>query len=123
MDGPNSVSPRDLFDWLDSASAPLIFDVRRTAAFDADSRMLASAQRGAPDHVAEWGRQIPAGQPVVVYCVYGHEVSQGVATALRESGIDARYLGGGITGWAELGLPFREKTKSERLSTGGDRIP
>jgi thiosulfate sulfurtransferase len=123
MDGPNSISPRDLFDLLDSASAPLIFDVRRMAAFDADSRMLASAQRGAPNHVAEWGRQIPAGQPVVVYCVYGHEVSQGVATALQQSGIDARYLASGISGWAELGLPFREKTKSERLPAGGDRAP
>jgi len=123
MDGPNSIFPRDLFDLLDSASVPLIFDVRRAASFDADSRMLASAQRGAPDHVAEWGRQIPAGQPVVVYCVYGHEVSQGIATALRESGIDARYLAGGITSWAELGLPLREKTKSERLPMGGDRIP
>ena len=123
MDGPNSISPRDLFDLLDSASAPLIFDVRRTAAFNGDSRMLASAQHGAPDHVAEWGQQIPAGQPVVVYCVYGHEVSQGIATALRESGIDARYLAGGITGWAELGLPLREKTKSERLPMGGDRAP
>ena len=123
MDGPNSISPRDLFDLLDNASAPLIFDVRRTAAFNGDSRMLASAQHGAPDQVAEWGRQIPAGQPVVVYCVYGHEVSQGVATALRESGIDAQYLAGGISGWAELGLPFREKTKSERLPSGGDRAP
>ena len=123
MDGPNSVSPRDLFDLLYSASAPLIFDVRRTAAFNADSRMLVLAQRGAPDHVDEWGRQIPAGRPVVVYCVYGHEVSQGVARALRESGIDARYLAGGITGWAELGLPLREKIKSERLPAGGDRTP
>jgi thiosulfate sulfurtransferase len=123
MDGPNSVSPRDLFDLLNSASAPLIFDVRRTVAFNADSRMLASAQRGTPDHVAEWGQQIPAGQPVVVYCVYGHEVSQGVATALREFGIDARYLASGITGWAELGLPLQEKTKSGRLPTGGDRTP
>jgi rhodanese-related sulfurtransferase len=123
MDGPNSISPRDLFDLLDSASAPLIFDVRRAAAFDADSRMYVSAQSGAPDHVAEWGRQIPAGQPVVVYCVYGHEVSQGVAAALREAGIEARYLAGGITGWTELGLPLREKTKSERLPAGGDRAP
>ena len=123
MDGSNSISPRDLFNLLDSASAPLIFDVRRAAAFDADSRMLVSAQRGAPDHVGEWVQQIPAGQPVVVYCVYGHEVSQGIATALRESGIDARYLAGGITGWAELGLPLREKTKSKRLPVGGDRAP
>ena len=120
MGGSNSISPRGLFDLLDSAAAPLIFDVRRAAAFDAADEMLASAQRGTPDHVAEWGRQIPASQPVVVYCVYGHEVSQGVATALRKSGIDARYLAGGIASWAALGLPLRKKTKSEPPSVQGD---
>ena len=109
MDSPKSIYPRDLFDLLDSAAPPLIFDVRRAAAFDADSQMLVSAQRGLPDGVAEWGRQIPAGQPVVVYCVYGHEVSQGVAAALCDAGISARYLAGGITGWAELSLPLRKK--------------
>ena len=121
MDGPNSISARELFDLLDSVSAPLIFDVRRAAAFDADNRMLVSAQRGAPDDVAEWGREIPAGQPVVVYCVYGHEVSQGVAATLRESGIEARYLAGGITGWADLGLPLSNKTRSEPRPAQGDR--
>jgi rhodanese-related sulfurtransferase len=123
MDGPASISPRDLFDQLGSTLPPLVFDVRRTAAFDADSRVLVTAQRGTPDNVAEWGHQIPAGQPVVVYCVYGHEVSQGVAAALREAGIEARYLEGGITGWAELRLPLRAKAKSEQSPAQGDRAP
>ena len=123
MDGADPISPRDLFDLLDSAASPLIFDVRRTAAFDADSRMLSSAQRGAPDNVAEWGRQIPAGRRVVVYCVYGHEVSQAVAAALRGAGIEARYLEGGMTGWAELALPLRRKAKSEQSPAQGDRTP
>ena len=112
MDSPASISPRDLFDQLGSTLPPLVYDVRRSAAFDADSRMLATAQRGIPDAVAEWARQIPAGQPVVVYCVHGPEVSQGVAAALRDTGIKARYLTGGIAGWAELGLPLRAKTES-----------
>ena len=120
MDSPALLSPRNLFDQLGSTLPPLVFDARRTAAFDADSRMLVTAQRGTPDHVAEWGQQIPAGQPVVVYCVYGHEVSQSVAAALRETGIEARYLSGGITGWAELGLPLRQKAQPEPpLARGG----
>ena len=41
----DAISPRHLSDLLDSASAPLVFDLRRTAAFDADSRMLVPAQR------------------------------------------------------------------------------
>ena len=123
MDDADSISPADLLDLLHSASAPPIFDVRRTPAFDADSRMLASAQRGAPDDVAGWGRLIPAGQSVVVYCVYGHEVSQGVAAALREARVNARYLEGGITRWAELSLPLFEKATSETSPAPRDRAP
>jgi hypothetical protein len=43
MDGPNSLSPRDLFARLGPALSPLVFDVRRMAAFDADTRMTPSA--------------------------------------------------------------------------------
>ena len=121
MDSLASISPCDLFDQLGSTLPPLVFDVRRTAAFDADSRMLVTARRGAPDNVAEWGQQIGAGQPVVVYCVYGHEVSQDLAAALRDAGIEARYLTGGITGWAELGLPVQPKVEPVPPATGGGR--
>jgi len=44
---------------------------------------------------------------VVVYCVHGHEVSQGVTRALRTAGVDAAYLEGGIAGWTEKRLPTR----------------
>jgi hypothetical protein len=44
---------------------------------------------------------------VVVYCVHGHEVSQGVTSALRTAGVDAAYLEGGIAGWTEKRLPTR----------------
>ena len=120
MDSPASISPRDLFNQLGSTLPPLVFDVRRTAAFDADSRMLIPAQRGIPDKFAEWGQQIPAGQAVVVYCVHGHEVSQGVAATLRQAGCHARHLEGGITGWAELGLPLRNK--AEPRPAPGERV-
>jgi rhodanese-related sulfurtransferase len=116
MDGPNSLPPHDLFTALGTAAAPLVFDVRRPAAFEADQRMLVAAQRRAPDRVTEWLRQIPASRQVIVYCVHGHEVSQEVAAALRQAGIDAWYLAGGIAGWAELGLPLRDGTPAQ-----GDR--
>jgi rhodanese-related sulfurtransferase len=113
MDGSVSISPRDLFSSLCTGSAPLVFDVRRKAAFEADDRILVSARRRSPDEVREWHPKIPADRQVVVYCVHGHEVSQGVAEALREAGIRARYLSSGITGWAELGLPLRKKATNE----------
>jgi rhodanese-related sulfurtransferase len=92
------------------ASAPLILDVRRTPAFDTDERLIVGACRRDPEGVAKWQREMPRDHSVIVYCVRGHEVSQNVAAALRACDIDARYLEGGITGWAELGQPRRRKT-------------
>ncbi len=54
-------------------------------------------------------RSLTSDRPVVAYCVHGHEVSQGVAASLRQAGIRAAYLEGGIAGWKEAGLPTRKK--------------
>jgi rhodanese-related sulfurtransferase len=109
MDEKLSISPLELYAAIGTAAAPTIIDARRDAAFAADGRMLVSAVRQSAPDVGRRGRHIPAGRPVVVYCVQGHEVSQQAAAALRGAGTDARYLEGGITGWAELGLPLRKK--------------
>ena len=39
-----------------------------------------------PEQVASWSRDLPAGRPIVVTCVHGHEVSQNVAKALNQVG-------------------------------------
>ena len=44
----------------------------------------------------------------MAYCVHGHEVSQGVAASLRQAGIQAAFLEGGIVAWKEQGLPTRK---------------
>jgi rhodanese-related sulfurtransferase len=106
---PPSISPRDLRDQLGSAAAPLVIDVRRAPVFNADETMIAGAIRRPPEDVARWGREIAPGRPVVVYCVHGHEVSQGAASALVAAGVDARFLEGGSAGWTELRLPSRRK--------------
>jgi len=46
---------------------------------------------------------LPRQARIVVYCAHGHEVSQGVARALREQGLDCRYLEQGIEGWRQAG--------------------
>lgn len=111
MDGGStiSISPRTLYARLGVASAPVVVDVRRAAAFDADDRMIVGAIRRAPEDAARWCGSLPSGRSVVVYCVHGHEVSRDAAAALRAAGVDAAYLEHGITGWAELGLPTRGK--------------
>lgn len=104
-----SISAEDLYNRLGTTTAPIVIDVRRPPAFDADDTMLVGAIRRHPDEINEWRGGLPKGRLVVLYCAHGHEVSQGAAAALRAAGADARYLDGGIAGWVEQQLPTRKK--------------
>jgi len=103
------LSPLQLAVRLGSAGAPLIFDVRKAPAFDTASRVVAGALRVLPDQVPAAVREMSRDRGVVVYCVHGHEVSQGAARTLRESGIDASFMEGGMTAWEAAGLPTMAK--------------
>jgi len=95
---------------LAGARAPLVIDVRKTPAFNAASEMVAGALRRDPAQVDAWIKELPQASTVVVYCVHGHEVSQGVAEALRSAGISARYLVDGIEeGWKQAGGELMRK--------------
>src|SRR5499427_10617507 len=107
--GRLSISPQALYVRLGTESAPIIVDVRRSPAFDADDRIIVGAVRRLPEAVDHWRSELPEGRSVVVYCAHGQEVSQNTASALRAAGSDACYLEHGIGGWTELGLPRRRK--------------
>jgi rhodanese-related sulfurtransferase len=96
---------------LDSDTPPLVIDVRREERFRDASDLVRGALRRDPLRAAEWTRTLPAGASAVVYCVHGHEVSQGTAAALREAGIDARFLEGGIEHWRTAGGALASKPK------------
>jgi rhodanese-related sulfurtransferase len=104
-----SISPADLYARLGTAAAPLVIDVRRGEDFAKAGELIVSAVHRPPEEVATWRQGVPRGRQVVVHCVRGRQVSQGVATALRAAGVDALYLDGGITGWMEQGLPTHRR--------------
>ena len=108
MDG-TSVSSQKLYARLGTAAAPLLVDVRRAEAFGADDAVIIGAMHRPPESVSDWRTDLPKNREVVVYCVHGHEVSQGVAKVLQNAGIKAAYLEGGIAGWKERKLPTRRK--------------
>ena len=87
-----------------------ILDVRRKARFDQAADVIAGAAWRDPATVEQWAADIPKDRPVVVYCVYGHHVSHGVVDALKQRGIDARYLDGGIAAWRAIAGPFAPKS-------------
>jgi len=108
VDG-TSVSSQELYARLGTAAAPVLVDVRRAEAFGADDAVIIGAMHRPPESVSDWRADLPKNHAVVVYCVHGHEVSQGVAKILQNAGIKAAYLEGGIAGWTERQLPTRRK--------------
>ncbi len=106
---PSQFHPNDLYARLGTAKAPLLLDVRRAQAFETDDQLIVGSARRLPEDVVGWRNALPAGRAVVAYCVHGHEVSQGVASALQKSGVQAAYLEGGIAAWKERKLPTRRK--------------
>ena len=99
-----AISFSELQSGIRSSQPTLVIDVRRRPAFQAATDMIAGALRRDPEQVASWTAELPSASNVAVYCVHGHEVSQGVAEALGERGITARYLEGGIEeGWKSAG--------------------
>jgi len=85
---------------------PLRVDVRRVQARAASGLALPGALWHDPAQWLEWKDGLAALQaPLVLYCVHGHEISHGLAAALRAMGCQARYLQGGMAAWQAAGLP------------------
>jgi rhodanese-related sulfurtransferase len=101
-----SISAANLRQSISSSEPPLVIDVRRNERFRESPYLLKGALRRDPEKVLEWKKTLPRSASVVVYCVHGHEVSQGVAKALQ-----ARYLEGGLEHWKEHGGELAAKPK------------
>ena len=108
-EGRFSGSATSLCEWLGGPAAPILIDVRRTPTFDADPWMIVGAIRRPPQAIVQWGADLPNGRAIVVYCAHGLEIGRDTAASLRGMGLDARFLEGGITEWAELKLPLRRE--------------
>ena len=93
----------------DALQGATLLDVRRPGAFAQAASMIPGARWCDPAEVGAWAAELPADQPVVVYCVYGHEVGRSTALRLRAAGRNARFLSGGIDGWAAAGRPVVAK--------------
>lgn len=112
------ITPEQLIALCGNNPAPLVIDVRREPVFRAAPDRIAGALRRDPANVADWGGSLPADPQIIVYCVHGHEVSQNAARALRERGLAARYLEGGLEAWRAAGGALEANNNN---STGENR--
>jgi rhodanese-related sulfurtransferase len=96
-----SISPADLHRLLESGAKVRVFDVRREKDRVDVDHPIPNAEWRDPEHVAEWGRDVDKVDQVIVYCVHGHQVSQSTRNTLRDMGIAARIVEGGIEAWCD----------------------
>lgn len=94
----------------DELSTAVLLDVRRAGVFEKASTVIPGSQWRDPARVAEWSQEQDPRRPVIVYCVYGHDVGRATALRLRAAGVDARFLPGGIDGWQREGRPLAPKS-------------
>lgn len=109
-----SISPEKLIAARKAIAAPLLIDVRREAVFQSAPDLIAGAVRHDPATVANWAGTLPAAQLIVVYCVHGHEVSQNAARALRERGLQAQFLEGGLEAWRAAGGAITSRSAQKK---------
>lgn len=101
--GNPSIAPDELAAAIGLPHCPILLDTRRQSAFDAADRVIAGAAWRDHRAVDQWGPLIPSDRDVVVYCVHGHQVSRSAVARLRERGLNARVLTGGIEAFIDAG--------------------
>jgi len=90
----------------------LLLDVRRRGMYEQATTLIDGAQWHDPAQIEDWAATLPADREILVYCVYGHEVSQAAALRLRARGLKARSLRGGIDAWQAAGRATVKKGAS-----------
>jgi rhodanese-related sulfurtransferase len=103
---PKRISPEQLSRLIGTADCPVIVDVRREEVFRAAATRISGAVWRSHLAAVEWAHDLPAGRPVVVYCIHGHNVSALAAALLAAAGVDVAVLEGGIEAFAQAGGPL-----------------
>jgi rhodanese-related sulfurtransferase len=93
----STISSAELASTLGRFDAPLILDVRREAKFLESPRIVCGSVRCTPENVEAFARS-HSPRTAVVYCVYGHNVSEDAVAQLAQAGWRAQRLAGGIEG-------------------------
>ncbi|HEY5095440.1 MAG TPA: thiosulfate sulfurtransferase GlpE [Candidatus Eremiobacteraceae bacterium] len=99
----DTISPQELDEMRKKGDNFILLDVRRAEHFAEDPSIIPGAVRKLPESVESWAAELPAGTPIVLYCVRGGSVSQAVTPALQKLGRDAKYIAGGIDAWKANG--------------------
>ena len=102
---PHMVTTPDAQKMLADDPDLIVIDARLEADATTVPVRLRGARRAPPDRIDAVAASLPKGAKALVYCAWGFEIGGDAATTLRERGIDAVAVAGGIGAWRADGLP------------------
>ncbi|MDP1965370.1 MAG: hypothetical protein Q8K93_24560, partial [Reyranella sp.] len=114
---PHTVTTPDARKMLEADPNLIVIDARLADDATTVPVRLRGARRAPPDKIDEVAASLPPGAKALVYCAWGFEIGGDAAAKLRERGIDAVAVAGGIGAWRADGLPT-EPIRSEPLKEG-----
>ena len=91
----------------------VVIDARQADDAAAVPVTLRGARRAPPDRVEALAASLPRGSKAIVYCAWGFEIGGDCAARLREKGIDAVAIAGGLGAWRADGLPTEPLKEGE----------
>lgn len=104
MPSPTTISIDKLARLIGTPNCPALIDVRNDEDFALDPRLVPGSIRQSHRDVETW-RQAIIRPSAVVICQAGKKLSEGTAAWLRQLGLPAESLEGGIEAWFAAGLP------------------
>jgi Fe-Mn family superoxide dismutase len=114
---PPEITAGELDRLLGSGDAPMLLDVCLPEDVARRRDMIPGARFLRPEEVAPLAPSLPRDRPVVVYCIYGFQVSGEATLALRAQGLDAQRLAGGLAAWRAMACPLAPLPSSIRGET------
>ena len=110
---PHTVDTSTARRMLEADPNLVVIDARLAADAASVPVGLHGARRAPPDRVDEIAASLPQGAKALVYCAWGFEIGGDCAAKLRERGIDAVTVAGGIGTWRADGLPTEPLKEGE----------
>ena len=114
---PPEITVGELDRLLRSGGAPMLLDICLPEDVARRRDMIPGARFLRPEEVAPLAPSLPRDRPVVVYCIYGFQVSGEATSALRAQGLDAQRLAGGLAAWRAMAGPLAPLPSSIRGKT------
>jgi Fe-Mn family superoxide dismutase len=111
---PHTVTTSAARAMLDADPNLIVIDARLAQDATTVPVRLRGARRAPPERVDEVAAALPSGAKVLVYCAWGFEIGGDCAAKLRQRGIDAVAVAGGIGAWRADGMPTEPLKEGEK---------